>query len=154
MTTLRVEAKNLAREVKKFGPSLREIKVKLRKEWIPVWLKNPHEFRPGSKMPVFRLEDEDVQAISAYIWRNAIEGELEQHPPGNAGRGQELFETRGCLGCHSIGAEEDRIGGDFAANLSRVGEKTNYNFLVRWIRNPREVTRTPTIPKAGFALRP
>ncbi len=154
VTTLRVEAKNLVREVKKFGPSLREIKVKLRKEWIPVWLKDPHEFRPGSKMPVFRLEDEDIQAISAYIWRNAIEGELEQHPPGNAERGQELFETRGCLGCHSIGVGEDRIGGDFAANLSRVGEKTNYNFLVRWIHNPREVTPDPNDPEGGIRFTP
>ena len=154
VTTLLGQAKNLAREVKKFGPSLREIKVKLRKEWIPVWLKNPHEFRPGSKMPVFRLEDEDVQAISAYIWRNAIEGNLEQHPPGNAERGQELFETRGCLGCHSIGTGEDQIGGDFAANLSRVGEKTSYNFLVRWIHNPREVTPDPNDPEGGIRFTP
>ena len=154
IATLGVEANNIAGEVKKFGPSLKEIKVKLRKEWVPVWLKNPHEFRPGSKMPVFRLEDEDVQAISAYVWQNAIEGELEQHPPGNAERGQELFETRGCLGCHSIGTGEDQIGGNFAANLSRVGEKTSYNFMVRWIHNPREVTPDPNDPGGGIRLTP
>ncbi len=154
MTTLRLEAKNLANEVKKFGPSLKEIKVKLRKEWIPVWLKDPHEFRPGSKMPVFRLGDDDIQAISAYIWQNAVDGDLEQHPPGNPERGQELFETRGCLGCHSIGTGENQIGGDFAANLSRVGEKTSYNFLVRWIHNPRETTPDPNQPDGAIQLTP
>ena len=141
--TLRVEQASVAQEAKKFGPSLREIRVKDRKEWIPVWLKDPHEFRPGSKMPVFRLLDEEIQAISAYLWQNALDAELEQHAPGNATNGKELFETRGCMGCHSMGDGEERFGGTFAANLSRVGEKTNYNFLVRWISNPHELTPDP-----------
>ncbi len=33
------------------------------------------------------------------------------------------------------------MGGTFAANLSRVGEKANYDYLVRWVHNPRERTR-------------
>ena len=143
---MREDARNLVKEVKKFGPSLKEIKVKDRKEWIPVWLKNPHEFRPGSKMPVFRLLDDEVQKISAYLWQNALDGDLEQHPRGNAESGKELFEIRGCLGCHSIGEGGERIGGTFAANLSRVGEKTSYNFLVRWIHDPAEVTPDPNVP--------
>ncbi len=32
-------------------------------------------------------------------------------------------------------------GGTFAANLTRVGEKDNYDYLVRWIHNARERTR-------------
>lgn len=148
---LRMEETNLAREVKKFGPSLKEIKLKDRKEWIPGWIKNPHEFRPGSKMPEFRLQDEEVRQIAAYLWQNALDGELVQHPEGNAERGQELFETRGCLGCHSIGERDSRMGGDFAANLSRVGEKMNYDYMVRWIHDPAEVTPDPDVPDA---LRP
>ena len=143
---LGLEEMNLAREVKKFGPSLKEIKLKDRKEWIPAWIKDPHEFRPGSKMPVFRLLDEEVQQISAYLWQNGLDGELEQHPRGNLARGQELFETRGCLGCHSIGEGDSRIGGAFAANLSRVGEKMNYDYMVRWILDPSEVTPDPDVP--------
>ncbi len=52
--------------------------------------------------------------------------------------GKELFETRGCLGCHSIGDADSTIGGDFAANLQKVGEKANFDYIVRWIHNPRE----------------
>ena len=143
---LTVEETNLAREVKKFGPSLKEIRMKDRKEWIPVWVKNPHEFRPGSKMPVFRLEDEEVRQISAYLWQNALVGELLQHPRGNAVSGKELFETRGCMGCHSIGEGDSRMGGAFAANLSRVGEKMDYAYMVRWIHDPSEVTPDPNVP--------
>ena len=32
-------------------------------------------------------------------------------------------------------------GGTFAANLSREGEKANYDYLVRWIHNARQRTR-------------
>jgi len=28
-------------------------RVKLKKEWIPVWLKDPHQWREGTKMPSF-----------------------------------------------------------------------------------------------------
>ncbi len=52
-----------------------------------------------------------------------------------------MFETRGCEACHSIGEGPNLVGGDFAANLSRVGEKDNYDYLVRWILNPRVRTR-------------
>ena len=54
-----------------------------------------------------------------------------------------MFKTLGCMACHSInGSAIDvsggRIGGDFAADLSRVGEKANYEYIVRWIHNPRQ----------------
>ena len=145
---LRSEEENLVREVKKFGPSLKEIKLKDVKEWIPVWISNPHEFRPGSKMPVFRLLDEEVRQISAYLWQNALDGSLVQHPRGSAERGQELFETRGCMACHSMGEGAEQVGGDFAANLSRVGDKMNYHYMVRWIHDPAEVTPDPDVPDA------
>ena len=32
-------------------------------------------------------------------------------------------------------------GGAFAANLTRVGEKANYDYLVRWVHNARQRTR-------------
>jgi len=154
LATLEQERDNLAGEVKKFGPNLKEIKVKLRKEWLPVWIANPQEFRPETKMPEFRLLDQEVRAISAYLWQNAIEGDLREHPPGDVDRGKELFETRGCLGCHSIGTGENRQGGDFAANLSRVGEKTNYDFLVRWIHDPHELTPDPNAGPDEVRLTP
>jgi cytochrome c551/c552 len=138
---LDLRAASLMREEKKVGPSLKEVRQKLRKEWIPYWLGNTHTFRPNTKMPQFRLEAEEVQAIAAFVWQSGVGGSaLQKHPAGNAVRGKELFETRGCLACHSIGEGDKLLGGDFAANLSRVGEKANYDYLVRWVHNPRERT--------------
>ncbi|MBI2822319.1 MAG: c-type cytochrome, partial [Acidobacteria bacterium] len=133
--------KSLITQQKKAGPNLKEIQNKLRKEWIPVWIQNPHNFRPTTKMPRFRLDRDEVEAISAFLWQSAIQNQPPiAQPAGDPTRGKEAFESRGCLACHSIGEGEQSIGGAFAANLSRVGEKVNYDYLVRWIHNPRERT--------------
>ena len=133
--------KSLLQDMKKVGPNLKDARLKLNKNWIPVWLKKPSDFRATTKMPNFRLNDEQIQAISAYIWQSALTDSLPKHKPGNAAHGKELFETRGCLACHSIGEGDQLQGGTFAANLTRVGEKDSYDYLVRWVHNARERTR-------------
>jgi hypothetical protein len=133
--------KSLLQDMKKVGPNLKDIRLKLNKNWIPVWLKKPSDFRATTKMPNFRLNDDQIKAISAFIWQSALTDSLPKHKPGNAAHGKELFETRGCLACHSIGEGDQFQGGTFAANLTRVGEKDNYDYLVRWVHNARERTR-------------
>jgi len=135
------QSHSLMQDMKKIGPNLKDVRLKLNKNWIPVWLKKPTEFRPTMKMSNFRLTDLLIQAISAYIWQTAFTDPLPKHKPGNAAHGKELFESRGCLACHSIGEGDQMMGGTFAANLTRVGEKANYDYLVRWIHNARERTR-------------
>ena len=135
------QAHSLMQDQKKVGPNLKDARLKLNKNWIPVWLKKPSDFRPTTKMPNFRLTDHQIQAISAYIWQSGFTDELPKHKPGNAAHGRELFEERGCLACHSIGEGDQMQGGTFAANLTRVGEKANYDYLVRWIHNARQRTR-------------
>jgi cytochrome c551/c552 len=135
------QSHSLMQDQKKVGPNLKDARLKLNKNWIPVWLKKPSDFRPTTEMPNFRLTDHQIQAISAYIWQSGFADEIPKHKPGNAAHGKELFETRGCLACHSIGEGDQLQGGTFAANLTRVGEKANYDYLVRWIHNARQRTR-------------
>lgn len=130
--------KYLMMDRKKVGPDLKEVRAKLRPEWIPVWLKNPHAFRPTTRMPRFRLDEDELPAVAAFIWQDALHAQAPSQPPGDAVKGKESFETRGCLACHSVGEGSNLTGGWFGANLSRVGEKENYDYLVRWIHNPRE----------------
>ena len=135
------ESHDLLRDMKKVGPNLKDARLKLNKNWIPLWIKRPTDFRATTKMPNFRLTDEQIRAISAYLWQSALTDPLPHHNPGNAEHGKQLFETRGCLACHSMGEGSQMVGGTFAANLSREGEKANYDYLVRWIHDARERTR-------------
>jgi cytochrome c551/c552 len=133
--------KSLLQDTKKVGPNLKDIRLKLNKNWIPIWIAKPSAFRATTKMPDFRLSKDQIKAVSAYLWQSALTDALTKHNPGNAARGKELFETRGCLACHSIGEGGQMRGGTFAANLTRVGEKDSYDYLVRWVHNARERTR-------------
>ncbi len=135
------QSHSLLQDEKKIGPNLKDIRLKLNKNWIPVWLHKPTDFRANTKMPNFRLTDHQIQAISAFIWQSAFTDPLPPQKAGNAEHGKDLFETRGCLACHSIGEGAEQQGGTFAANLSREGEKANYEYLVRWIHNARQRTR-------------
>ena len=133
--------KSLLQDMKKVGPNLKDIRLKLNRNWVPVWLKKPSDFRATTKMPNFRLNDDQIKAIAAFIWQSGLSDPLPKRNPGNAAHGKELFESRGCLACHSIGEGDQLQGGTFAANLTRVGEKDNYDYLVRWVHNARERTR-------------
>ena len=157
---LNLQTRYLQQDQKKVGPNLKDVRLKLRKEWIPLWLKDPQSFRPGTKMPTFwRFEvdgeegAEDLQAVAAYLWQNGFDGKVPAQTQGDKGHGKELFESRGCLACHSIGEEDQKLGGTFAANLTRVGEKSNYDYVVRWIYNPRE-RWAPYCPKEHRDLTP
>jgi cytochrome c2 len=167
---LSLQSKYLMQDQKKVGPNLKDVRLKLRKEWVPKWLADPQAFRPGTKMPTFwrfaepdsasklpPLRDKDgqdqIQAIAAYLWQDGFDGKLPEQQRGDAGHGKELFETRGCLGCHSIGDDDNKIGGTFAANLQKVGEKANFDYIVRWIHNPRE-RWAPYCPKEKRDLTP
>ena len=148
---LNTQARYLMMDQKKVGPNLKDVRLKLRKEWIPEWLKNPQAFRPGTKMPTYwridgegknardrEREENERKAIAAYLWQESYEGKVPEQPQGNAANGKMLFETRGCMACHSSGEPGGEVGGDFAANLQRVGDKSNYEYIVRWIHDPRE----------------
>src|SRR5580765_6299847 len=156
---LNLQTRYLQQDQKKIGPNLKDVRLKLRKEWIPLWLKDPQAFRPGTKMPKFwRFSDDkegpdDLKAVAAYLWQNGFDGKAPSQTQGDKNHGKELFESRGCLACHSIGEEDQKLGGTFAANLSRVGEKSNYDYIVRWIYNPRE-RWAPYCPKEHRDLTP
>jgi mono/diheme cytochrome c family protein len=155
---LNIQARYLMQDQKKVGPNLKDVRLKLVKEWIPEWLRDPQTFRPGTKMPTFwRLNaemshdpraDDDRKAIAAYLWQESFDGRMpgQDRTRGNTANGKQLFETIGCMACHSIGEGDAQVGGDFAANLQRVGEKANFDYIVRWIYNPR-IRWAPYCPK-------
>ena len=167
---LNTQARYLMQDQKKVGPNLKDVRLKLRKEWIPEWLRDPQAFRPGTKMPTFwylsgqkdekrgnivpaSMQDEERKAIAAFLWQSAYDGRMPAQQPGDARHGEELFKTRGCMACHSVGEGDQQVGGDFAANLTKVGQKSNYEYIVRWVHNPRE-RWAPYCPKEKRDLTP
>jgi mono/diheme cytochrome c family protein len=130
------------------GPDLNEISSKVNAAWLVEWLMGPKNFRPTTRMPDFMLEEHDAKAIAAYLWQHSewfMPVEREEFDEETIDEGAYIFESVGCLACHSDVEEEGRIHGP---NLARVGEKMNYEFMVSWLLNPKahqSRTRMPNL---------
>jgi cytochrome c2 len=147
---------------RKAGPSLRFLKSKVEYEWLTNWIKLPSNFRPSTKMPQFfglwehlqsdpaeleesqRYEAVEIHALAEFLLANSSDFEYLTPPAGvteaaSAERGQWLFESRGCLACHT----HDKFPGPVAnqgPDLSRVSAKFNTKkgalWLYSWVKMP------------------
>ncbi len=96
------------------GPNLGHVGSKVSREWVVRWIKNPHAFRPDSRMPRFYgltnndakddlpKSDAEIQAITHYLFTRSTPPADFVDPPAKTDpkRGKELFLQKGCLACH------------------------------------------------------
>ncbi len=97
------------------GPNLAHIGSKVSKDWVLKWIKDPHAFRPDSRMPRFYgvtnndspkdwpKNHAEIQAITHYLFAKSQPPKEFVDPPAksDAKHGKELFLQKGCLACHS-----------------------------------------------------
>jgi len=96
------------------GPNLSHVASKVSRDWLVKWIKDPHAFRPDSRMPRFYgLNNNDghedwpknhaeIQAITHYLFSKSTPPADFVDPPAKSDskRGKELFLQKGCLACH------------------------------------------------------
>lgn len=150
-------------DLRKPGPDLTKISAKLTPEWVSNWIRDPRAVKPSTWMPrvwynsntsgpedAVRNEVE-IDAAVAYLFANSEEHEFAvMFPPrGNAERGRELVESVGCLACH-ITEDQDRLAAGvrrtFGQPLQNVGNKTSYEWLFDWVRDPRHFSSGTYMP--------
>jgi mono/diheme cytochrome c family protein len=143
----------------KIGPPLNSLPAKVKPEWVFQWVKNPKDYTPHTRMPNFKLSDDQAASVTAYLLNMGRESDFKLARPrgtymgGNATEGKKLFETVGCQDCHvaeGFTTVRDARGTsyDIAPELSRVGSKDNPDWLFDWVKNPRHFnpeTRMPNL---------
>ncbi len=155
------------------GPGLRKIKAKVDKKWMYRWIRKPSAFK-HSRMPNFyglsndsepRFRDYntvEIRAITEYLWNMSETPdnweELPSDMAGNAERGQELFEKRGCEACHSVNKPTEWANkGEnwtrgFGFDLGGVSEKVeSKEWLFNWIKNPKRYDAHARMPDLGLS---
>ena len=142
-------------DLPKIGPDLSRIGSKTSAEWVFGWLKDPRSYNPRTRMPNFQFNEDQAEAITAYLMKVSGESDYTPVPSLPAGgdleRGEVLVETVGCLACHAVG-EKTKVrelrgtSYDIAPELTRVGSKVNRSWLYDWIRNPRHFNPTTKMP--------
>ena len=150
-------------ELRKPGPNLTKIASKLSPEWVSSWIRDPRAVKPSTWMPrvwynsntsspddAVRNEVE-IDAAVTYLFANSEDHDFAvMFPPrGNAERGQALVESVGCLACH-ITEDQDRLAAGtrrtFGQPLQNIGNKTSYEWLFDWVRDPKHFSSETYMP--------
>ncbi len=148
------------------GPNLNRVAEKIDEGFAYRWIEAPRDFRQTTWMPHFffqrnivgDLNEErqraEIAALVRFLWDNSSEQDYPEAPSGDAGRGQELFETVGCTGCHILDSEAQRddffpqINRLHGPNLIGTGSKLSSGFVYEWIKDPKRYnpdTRMPSL---------
>lgn len=145
---------------RKPGPSLRYVASKNDFDFLYDWVRKPSSFRPTTKMPQFfglwdhlseeeqkhtaPLEAIEIRAITKYLLDSSQSYEYATPPEGiteqaSVARGAHLFQTRGCLACHShndFPGINNNQGPDLSLLASKLGNEKGTKWLYSWLRNP------------------
>jgi mono/diheme cytochrome c family protein len=166
-------------EAPELGPDLSNVGNKVTREWIYKWLKEPrtvldkdgnvtvngYESGDESRMPKYRLSEEELRGLSAYLSvQKAKPVETYKINPGVVAAwskkpdllsgGEERFRQLMCTTCHPVAVtragETKLIGGNIAPELTKVGSKVNEEWLVAWLRNPEGYLAHNAMPRYGW----
>ena len=157
------KTKGFDTNIKKPGPILTKIDSKLTPDWVRNWIRNPRAVKPTTWMPRFfynsnnsSTEDAvrnevEINAIVAYLFANSDKYEPAVRNPGagDAKRGEEIVKTVGCQGCHVVGeGKRSEIGPrrTFGQPLENIGNKTTYEWIYNWVRDPKHYSPNTYMP--------
>ena len=139
------------------APSLSHIADKTTREWIFAWLKDPQAYAVSATMPNFKLKDEDIRDVSAFLIANSKPVPGDNAPPiaskaSDPAAGASLYGESFCASCHAVqNAAGNLVGGNVGPELTRVGTKAKPEWLRAWIRNPRTYDPGTQMPHYRFA---
>jgi mono/diheme cytochrome c family protein len=150
-------------DVKKPGPILTKIDSKLTPDWVKNWIRNPRAVKPTTWMPRFWYNSNnsspedavrnevEINAIASYLFANAEKHEfaVKNPPHGDAARGEQIVKSIGCQGCHVVGEGARAEVGPrrtFGQPLENIGNKTTYEWIYNWVRDPKHYSPATYMP--------
>ena len=144
------------------GPNLKHLASKVTKDWAVKWIKNPHAFRPDTRMPRFYevANNEspadgpkvhaEVHAMAHYLFEASAPPEDFVDPPaeGDAEKGKDLFFQKGCMACHAHkdyapdtlpetvpAFVREYAKANYGPNLSNIAAKFDEKTGFKWLAN-------------------
>jgi len=119
-----------------YGSELNDTGFKVNRNWLLLWLKDPHAYLNQPRMPQFNLSDEETRAVATFLLsqkkRNIETLPADFEKRGDADRGHTLVGQSRCISCHSFSGK----GGNLAPDLGKVLSKVNPDWLYSFLKNP------------------
>ncbi len=149
--------------VKKPGPILTKIDSKLTPDWVKTWIRNPRAvkqttwmpriwYNSNSSSPADAVRNEvEINAAVAYLFANTEKHEfaVRNPPKGDAKSGEQIVKSIGCQGCHVVGEGSRAEAGPhrtFGQPLENIGNKTTYEWVFNWVRDPKHYNPATYMP--------
>ena len=88
------------------------------------------EGKEPSMPAAWYLTDQEIDDVAAYV--RSFQMVPSQKIPGNAARGQTVYERLGCSRCHALQSQ----GSGFAPDLTALNERRSSNFVRKTIQDP------------------
>lgn len=146
---------------------LGKVASKVNAQWLYNYIKNPKRLLPGVRMPRYRLKEEELSGMVAYMQSEFVDYDREQLPPHTPDpayyeKGLALFKKYNCAGCHrlSVISKEQEPGPE----LTSIGSKKMYeiefgasgieqtlpSYLTTKLLNPRAFATSLRMPRYEF----
>ena len=143
-----------------YAPDLTKVVQRIGEDGIRFRVKDPAKAFAASwrKMPNQNITDAEINNLIAFFtWVGNVDN--GDWPPQDSKRrftrseermiagagvapGAAVFQTRGCINCHSLHGK----GGTFGPALDTVGRKMNVEQIEHYIRNPKSVNPKALMP--------
>jgi len=150
-------------DARKPGPILTKIDSKLTQDWVKTWIRNPRAVKATTWMPRFwynsnnsspedaARNEVEINAVAAYLFSNTdkYEAAVKSPPHGDAKAGEKIVKSIGCQGCHVVGeGKRDEVGPHrtFGQPLENIGNKTTYEWVYNWVRDPKHYNPATYMP--------
>jgi cytochrome c2 len=152
------------------GPELTRIGDKVRREWLFSFLKDPHRVQPDTPMLQYRLGDDELRDLTAFLIDEYRSSETAVNPlpaahpdPQLVALGQAVFERRACPSCHRVPGVKDP--GRIAPSLAGVADRnpdelpygssvvrhTTENYIFQKVLLPDTLGQPSLMPTFGYA---
>jgi cytochrome c2 len=151
------------------GPELTRIGDKVRRNWLFSYLKDPHRVQADTPMLQYRLTDNQLRDLTAFVFEEYSSAGMQPETPPSAyqdarlvAAGRSVFERRGCPSCHRLGASTDagRIGPSLAGIADRDPDELPYgsnivrhttdNYIFLKVLLPDTLGQPSLMPTFGF----
>lgn len=134
-------------QLKKKGPELWYSGSKFKKEWLQEWLEKPTTIRLLKYNSVnekntekhVALSKKEAEEVTEYLMKLSA----KEVPAGTiteavTPQGKNLFQKKyGCVGCHSIKAGAQKVGGVSGPDLSDAGKRLRGDWVYAYLKEPK-----------------
>jgi cytochrome c2 len=151
------------------GPELTRIGDKVRRDWLFSYLKDPHRVQPDTPMLQYRLHDDQLRDLTAFLLEAygsaGVAPDLPAAPYQDAklvAAGRAVFERRGCPSCHRLVDVRNpgRLGPSLAGIADRDPDELPYgkqtvrhttdNYIFLKVLLPDTLGAPSLMPTLGF----